>query len=255
MVSCKLVFANLSTLCLLFAVTTAHEEPTAPSSISLTAKNTQSLDTSSQTRLSTSSNRPLFIFTPPFSSQTLFSISVPPCPPHDPSLSPLGCKEPTTSPSATNSPPSTLPTLPIIATNVVWKTITVTVTSTRTVFGPRRSTSSTYTSNSKEPKLQYRNKLESITTTDSEGKITVQAITTVTSILDGWGIPQEPNSYTPPPLPSATDDASSALTTLATTPLPPEATVPVYGNPNLSASPTIHNQYPPPIPCSANTAQ
>ncbi|PVH82035.1 hypothetical protein DL98DRAFT_587044 [Cadophora sp. DSE1049] len=251
MLSFQQLLGKLGTFCLLFAFTIAHDKQPAPSSTSLATQELPPLETNSQIQSIASSNKSVFTFTPPFASQTFVSISLPICPPHDHSLSPLGCREPSTSISPQYIPASTSINLPAEATNVVWKTIRVTVTKTRTVFRPRGSTLSTQASNSKEPEVLHRAELGSITKINSSDQITIQAIITVTSVLDSWGIPQEPDTYTSPPLSSTTADSPSTSTTVTTITIPPAPTEPPNGNP----SPTVRSQYPPPTPCSANVAQ
>ncbi|KAH7386384.1 hypothetical protein BKA64DRAFT_142439 [Cadophora sp. MPI-SDFR-AT-0126] len=248
MISFGLVLSKLSTLCLLFTFTIAHEDQGAPSSRTLPTPEVQPLETNSQTRGSVSSDNPVFTFTPPFASQTLVSISVPLCHLQDHSLSPLGCREPSTSLTSTNLPAPRSTSHPAEATDVVWKTIRVTVTKTRTVFRPQGSTLETYTSNHKEPQLSHRAEPGSITKVNSGDQISIQAIITVTSVLDSWGIPQEPDTYTPPPLSSTSADGPPTSTTVNTI---TDSSISQYGSP----SPTVRNQYPTPTPCSANTAQ
>ncbi|KAK0111560.1 hypothetical protein ONS95_001910 [Cadophora gregata] len=213
------VLVKLSTLCSFFTVGIAHDGQRNTSSTPSITTDLPRLKTISEIPKLIASSNLVFTVTPPFDSQTFVSISLPPCHPHDRSMSPLGCREPSTSASFTALTASSSSIgIPAATTSVVWKTVRVTVTKTRTVFPPPRTTVQTQTYNTQGTQLSYR--AESITRVDHADRFIIAAITTVTSVLDSWGIPQEPDTFTPTP-----------------------------------ASPKLPSQHAPARLCSANTAQ
>ncbi|KAH9205744.1 hypothetical protein DL95DRAFT_489824 [Leptodontidium sp. 2 PMI_412] len=235
----QLILAVLSVS--LFNLTLAHGDQNVPSSSDSPTLGLSPLENVSQIPNSLESLlKPVFTFTPPFASQTFVSISLPLCLPHDPTLSPLGCREPSTSlsPANTLAPSPTPTTLVPQATNVVWKTVLVTVTRTSTVW---RSSGNTF------PTYAYKNKgrrvmdwKESATQIRSEDQVTTEAITTIISILDTNHVPEKQGT-TSPPTPTDKENLESTTT-------PPIG----YGQSNVP-----HHFLPgtAPIPFSANSAQ
>ncbi|XMA14865.1 hypothetical protein WAI453_007656 [Rhynchosporium graminicola] len=133
-----------------------------------------------------------FSMTLPFINQTLVSISLPTCLPHNPSLSPLGCREPSTSNSLssipTSAPISSIP--PSQATETIWKTILFTVTRQETMSPPYNSVLVT---------TVIKNEGRQIMVGTGEEKAVnqsiVQKFVSITSVLNSNGVLQAPRLH------------------------------------------------------------
>ncbi|KAL2065556.1 hypothetical protein VTL71DRAFT_3226 [Oculimacula yallundae] len=135
---------------------------------------------------STLKSSPTFTFTPPFASQTLVSIYLPACLPHDPTLTPLGCREPSAGSSFSNTRNSApIPTNPPSqATDFVWKTFVITVTRKETISQPcSRDPKSTGLQTNHRPLVGEAGKEQ------AGEQVLGREVITVISLLNSNGVP------------------------------------------------------------------
>ncbi|CZT52699.1 uncharacterized protein RSE6_14058 [Rhynchosporium secalis] len=133
-----------------------------------------------------------FSMTLPFINQTRVSISLPTCLPHNPSLSPLGCREPSTSNSLssipTSAPISSIP--PSQATETILKTILFTMTRQETMSPPYNRVLVTTVIKNEGRQIMVGTGEEK-----AVNQLIVQKFVSITSVLNSNGVLQAPRLH------------------------------------------------------------